>query len=121
MVEKHYGHLAPSFIADAIRAGAPRYRVKDTNAKWCRCVRFARVREGIEIPGGIGEDIGMCVRRLSVEADPKFHGPNLGTSEVPNERVINAKDEAFMRAAPFAARKTRPGATAAAPLCVCHL
>jgi integrase len=29
MVEKHYGHLAPSFIADAIRAGAPRYRVKE--------------------------------------------------------------------------------------------
>jgi integrase len=29
MVEKHYGHLAPSFIADAIRAGAPRYHVKD--------------------------------------------------------------------------------------------
>jgi integrase len=28
MVERHYGHLAPSFIADAIRAGAPRYRVK---------------------------------------------------------------------------------------------
>jgi hypothetical protein len=27
MVEKHYGHLAPSFIADAIRAGAPRYCV----------------------------------------------------------------------------------------------
>jgi integrase len=31
MVEKHYGHLAPSFIADAIKAGAPRYRVKDDN------------------------------------------------------------------------------------------
>src|SRR5262245_41752535 len=76
--------------------------------------RFARVREGIEIPGGIGEDSGMCVRRLSVEADPEFHG-------VPKERVINAKDEAFMMAAPFAARKTRPGATAAAPLCVCRL
>jgi integrase len=29
MVERHYGHLAPSFIADAIRSGAPRYRVKD--------------------------------------------------------------------------------------------
>jgi integrase len=29
MVEKHYGHLAPSFIADAIRAGAPRYRIRD--------------------------------------------------------------------------------------------
>jgi hypothetical protein len=29
MVEKHYGHLAPSFIADAIRAGAPRYRDRD--------------------------------------------------------------------------------------------
>jgi integrase len=28
MVEKHYGHLAPSFVSDAIRAGAPRYRVK---------------------------------------------------------------------------------------------
>jgi hypothetical protein len=25
MVERHYGHLAPSFIADAIRAGAPRF------------------------------------------------------------------------------------------------
>lgn len=25
MVEKHYGHLAPSFLADAIRAGAPRF------------------------------------------------------------------------------------------------
>jgi len=27
MVEKHYGHLAPSYIADAIRAGAPRFGV----------------------------------------------------------------------------------------------
>jgi integrase len=25
MVEKHYGHLAPSFVADAIRKGAPRF------------------------------------------------------------------------------------------------
>jgi integrase len=25
MIEKHYGHLAPSYIADAIRAGAPRF------------------------------------------------------------------------------------------------
>jgi integrase len=25
MVEKHYGHLSPSYIADAIRAGAPRF------------------------------------------------------------------------------------------------
>jgi hypothetical protein len=25
MVEKRYGHLAPSYIADAIRAGAPRF------------------------------------------------------------------------------------------------
>jgi len=29
MIEKRYGHLAPSFIADAIKAGAPRYRVRD--------------------------------------------------------------------------------------------
>jgi integrase len=29
MVERHYGHLATSFIADAIKAGAPRYRVRD--------------------------------------------------------------------------------------------
>jgi integrase len=33
MVERHYGHLAPSFIADAIRAGAPRYCVKDDKRK----------------------------------------------------------------------------------------
>jgi integrase len=31
MVEKHYGHLAPSYIADAIRAGAPRFGL--TNSK----------------------------------------------------------------------------------------
>jgi integrase len=28
MVEKHYGHLAPSFAADAIRRGAPRFGVE---------------------------------------------------------------------------------------------
>jgi len=28
MVERHYGHLAPSFIADAIRAGAPQFGFK---------------------------------------------------------------------------------------------
>jgi len=27
MVELHYGHLAPSYIADAIRAGAPRFGI----------------------------------------------------------------------------------------------
>jgi hypothetical protein len=25
MVEKHYGHLAPGYISDAIRTGAPRF------------------------------------------------------------------------------------------------
>jgi integrase len=29
MVEKHYGHLAPSYIADAIREGAPRFGIAD--------------------------------------------------------------------------------------------
>ena len=28
MVEKHYGHLAPGYIADAIRAGAPKFGFK---------------------------------------------------------------------------------------------
>lgn len=28
MVEKHYGHLAPSFIADAIRGAAPRFGIE---------------------------------------------------------------------------------------------
>ena len=28
MVEKHYGHLAPSYISDAIRAGAPKFGFK---------------------------------------------------------------------------------------------
>lgn len=32
MVEKHYGHLAPSFVADAIRAGAPRFGEVDRGA-----------------------------------------------------------------------------------------
>jgi hypothetical protein len=30
MVEKHYGHLAPSYIAEAIRAGAPRFAAAST-------------------------------------------------------------------------------------------
>jgi integrase len=30
MVEKHYGHLAPSYVADAIRAGAPRFTGAET-------------------------------------------------------------------------------------------
>jgi integrase len=30
MVEKHYGHLAPSYVADAIRAGAPRFAGTET-------------------------------------------------------------------------------------------
>jgi integrase len=28
MVEKHYGHLAPSYVADAIRAAAPRFGIE---------------------------------------------------------------------------------------------
>jgi integrase len=31
MVEKHYGHLAPSYIADAIRAGGPRFGGGETS------------------------------------------------------------------------------------------
>ena len=34
MVEKHYGHLAASYVADAIRAGAPRFGItKPSNVK----------------------------------------------------------------------------------------
>jgi integrase len=33
MVEKHYGHLAPSYIADAIRAAAPRFGMPDGNVE----------------------------------------------------------------------------------------
>ncbi len=32
MVEKHYGHLAPSYVADAIRAAAPRFGYKEPGA-----------------------------------------------------------------------------------------
>ena len=28
MVEQHYGHLAPCYVADAIRAAAPRFGFK---------------------------------------------------------------------------------------------
>ena len=28
MVERHYGHLAPSYISDAIRAAAPKFGIK---------------------------------------------------------------------------------------------
>jgi integrase len=37
MVKKHYGHLAPSYISDAVRAHAPRFGVvADTNIKKLR-------------------------------------------------------------------------------------
>lgn len=36
MVEKHYGHLAPSYVAEAIRAGAPRFGFKPGNVKAMR-------------------------------------------------------------------------------------
>ena len=36
MVEKHYGHLAPSYIADAIRQHAPRFGVAASNVKGLR-------------------------------------------------------------------------------------
>lgn len=29
MVQRHYGHLSPSYVADAIRAGAPRFQLGD--------------------------------------------------------------------------------------------
>jgi integrase len=31
MIEKHYGHLAPSYVAEAIRKGAPRFGFKTDN------------------------------------------------------------------------------------------
>lgn len=40
MVEKHYGHLAPSYVADAIRAGAPKFgTVEQTNIASIETVR----------------------------------------------------------------------------------
>jgi integrase len=33
MVERHYGHLAPSYVAEAIRAGAPRFGAVASNVK----------------------------------------------------------------------------------------
>jgi integrase len=33
MVERHYGHLAPSFVADAIRAAAPRFGTEPDDQK----------------------------------------------------------------------------------------
>ena len=36
MVEKHYGHLAPSYVADAVRAGAPRFGIKPSNVRAVR-------------------------------------------------------------------------------------
>ena len=36
MVEKHYGHLAPSYIAEAIRVGAPRFTAARRAKRLCR-------------------------------------------------------------------------------------
>jgi len=36
MAERHYGHLAPSFIADAIRQAAPTFGLKAGNVQIMR-------------------------------------------------------------------------------------
>jgi integrase len=36
MVEKHYGHLAPSYVADAVRAAAPRFGTMPGNVRSIR-------------------------------------------------------------------------------------
>jgi hypothetical protein len=42
MVELHYGHLAPSYVADEVRAKAPKYGLKASNVVPIR--RTERVR-----------------------------------------------------------------------------
>ena len=39
MVEKHYGHLAPSYVADAVRKSAPRFGFRPGNVKPMRAPR----------------------------------------------------------------------------------
>lgn len=53
MVEKHYGHLAPSYIADAIRAGAPRFVEQPQKSKNDRRKRL-RVRLSQKSDTGVG-------------------------------------------------------------------
>jgi integrase len=36
MIEKHYGHLAPSFVVDAIRSGAPTFGISPGNVRAIR-------------------------------------------------------------------------------------
>ena len=36
MVEKHYGHLAPSFVVDQVRKFAPRFGKVESNVKAIR-------------------------------------------------------------------------------------
>jgi hypothetical protein len=36
MVEKHYGHLAPSYLAEEINAHAPRFGAVESNVKAIR-------------------------------------------------------------------------------------
>jgi integrase len=36
MVERHYGHLAPGYIRDAIKAGAPKFKAQPTNIRALR-------------------------------------------------------------------------------------
>jgi len=40
MVERHYGHMSPSHVSDAIRAGAPRFgKVRASNVVGLRAKR----------------------------------------------------------------------------------
>jgi integrase len=46
MVEKHYGHLAPSFISQAVRAHAPRFAVPGKSK-----VKKLRTKSQLKRPG----------------------------------------------------------------------
>lgn len=38
MVERHYGHMAPGYVIDAIQAGAPSFGIVDSNVTSLRGV-----------------------------------------------------------------------------------
>ena len=48
MVEKHYGHMAPSYIVEAIHAGAPRLRLAYPIRRLCCCKSQRAHRKGSE-------------------------------------------------------------------------
>jgi hypothetical protein len=90
MVEKHYGHMAASFIADAIRAGAP---------------RFAGATDATVVPRCTSLRGDAPAVMLATKMRPVVKGPQANSCTAANRSVIRDRRRQFAQRKTQASRR----------------